>query len=153
MEEFFSELEQAYADYMKDIEDCEKKSRPTDGLLGFGRSMKDDLCHDRFDERVGKLVLSLAESHPSPEEAQRAAEMLLFRDRRPWPLPAQWMLRAAERHCIPLVPFLSPEGAYALYRDYSALYRPWDRLPAQKELLKALKAAAGIAPEGRHRRT
>ena len=45
MEEYLTALEQAFITYRQDIENCQKKSRPTDGLLGFGHSLKDDACH------------------------------------------------------------------------------------------------------------
>ena len=49
MEELFAALEQAFRDYQSDLENYERKRRPTDGLLGFGRSLKDDACHERLD--------------------------------------------------------------------------------------------------------
>ena len=141
MQQLFSDLEQAFLDYRGEIEAFEKKRRPTDGLLGFGHSLRDDACHDRLDEKVERAAAAIAGSCPSPEEAERAVRFLLSRAEQPWPLAAQWMLRAVDRHCIPLIPFLLPEAAGAIYREYAARYRPFDRLPAQKELLKALKKA------------
>ena len=71
-----------------------------------------------------------------------AVALLIARsDSASWPLAAQWMLRAIERHSLPLIPFLAPAAAARLQKDYAARYRPWDRLPAQKEVLKALRDA------------
>ena len=53
------------------------------------------------------------------------------------------MLRAIERHSLPLIPFLDSGAATSLSREYAARYKPWDRLPAQKEVLRALKKRAG----------
>ena len=59
-----------------------------------------------------------------------------------WPLAAEWMLRAVERHALPLIPFLARETAESLRRAYAARYKPWDRLPAQKEVYRALRERA-----------
>ena len=55
---------------------------------------------------------------------------------------ARWMLRAAERHALGLIPFLDAAAAEKMLEEYSARYRPWDRLPAQKQVINALKRAA-----------
>ena len=140
MEELFEALAQAFADYRQDLDNYERKRRLTDGLLGFGRSLGDDSCHDRLDGRVRQIVSALCAAHPSPAEAERALGMLLRDDMPAWPLAAQWMLRAIERHSLPLIPFLSPEAADAFYQAYRRRYRPYDRLPAQREVCLALKA-------------
>ena len=143
MEELFDALEQAFRDYREDLEAYERKRRPMEGFLGFGRSLKDDSCHDRFDERVQRAVSGICALRPSPEDAERAVRTLLQPDAsQPWPLAGEWMLRAVERHSLPLIPFLSRGAAAALYREYAARYRPWDRLPAQKEVCRALKGRA-----------
>ena len=140
MEDLLIELEQAFLDYRKALEECEKKYRPTDGLLGFGRSIKDDPCHGQMDERVQKTVAEICSATPSSQDAERAVRMLLARDdMSSWPPSAQLMLRALERHTIPLIPFLSPGTAAALLKKCDARYKRWDRFPAQKEVFKALK--------------
>ncbi len=137
------ELEQAFADYQQDVETYQRNSKPTDGLLGFGRSLQHDACHDRLDRRVQAAVESLVSAEPSPEEAKQALQQLLARDDAgSWPLAAQWMLRAIERHGLPLIPFLSKADSAAFLSRYTACYKPWDRLPNQREVCKALKARA-----------
>lgn len=143
MDSFFAALDQAFADYRRDLETYERTRKPTDGLLGFGRSLKDDPCHDRFDERVKQAVDGLCAAPPSPEDAERAVRALILWDDDPsWPLAAQWMLRAIERHSLPLIPFLSREAAASLCRAYAGRYRRWERLPVQQDIYKALKAKA-----------
>ena len=142
MEDHFAALEQAFILYRQDLEDFAKKSKPTDGLLGFGRSLKNDACHDRFDERVKEAVEGICAASPAPEDAAKTVDLLLRYDAREWPLSAQWMLRAIERHTLPLIPLLAPEAAAALQKEYAARYKPWDRLPAQQEVFKALKHRA-----------
>ena len=143
MEELLTALEQAFEDYRTALKECEKKYKPTDGLLGFGHSIKDDPCHAQVDERIGKITAEMRDAAPSPQEAERAALMLLARDdAATWPVSAQLMLRALERHCIPLISSLSPASANALLKKYDDRYKRWDRFPAQKEVYKALKERA-----------
>lgn len=143
MEERFAALEQAFTIYRQDLEACIRKSKPTDGLLGFGHSLKDDPCHERFDERVKEAVDGICALSTDPEDAARTVRMLLRNDMSSWPVAAQWMLRAIERHCLPLIPCLSPSDAGVFLKDYTARYKPWDRLPVQQEIYKALKHRAG----------
>ena len=143
MEEPFAALEQAFRDYREDVERFERNKKPAEGLFGIGRTLSDDPCHDRVDGRVGEAVAALAAARPAPAEAGRAVRLLLQNTLSgDWPLAAQWMLRALERHCLPLVPFLDREEAGDLAREYAGRYRPYDRLPTQKQLLRALKQAA-----------
>ena len=145
MDEYFAALELAFEKYHQDLEEYARKSKPTDGLLGFGHSLKDDPCHDRFDERVKEAVDGIAASPPTPEAAKQIVGMLFRDDIQTWPLAAQWMLRAIERHSLPLIPFLSPDSAAAFQKEYAARYKPWERLPVQQEVFKALKRQAGAA--------
>ncbi len=149
MDEYFAALDLAFSKYSQDLEEYARKSKPTDGLLGFGRSLKDDPCHERFDERVKEAIDGICASSPAPEDASRTVKMLLRDDMQAWPLSAQWMLRAIERHILPLIPFLSPASAAAFQKEYAARYKPWERLPVQQEVFKALKRQAGEEKKGR----
>ena len=139
MQEQLAALEKAFQDYREDLEKAQRKTKPTDGLLGFGRALKDDACHDRFDERIEEAVAALCALPPSPEDAEKAVRKLLLQEAMDLPLSAEWMLRAAERHALSLISFLSPTDAAQILAAYQKRYRPWDRLPKQKEVLQALK--------------
>ena len=139
MDELMAALEQAFADYLQDLENYEKKRKPTDGLLGFGHSLQNDPCHERLDHRVEDIIRQMCVLSPVSKEAEQAVRRLLLHEDAKWPLAAQWMLRALERHALPLISFLSPEAAAHLQKEYAARYKPWDRLPVQKQVLKALK--------------
>ena len=143
MEEYFSALEEAFQLYREELAEGKKKLKPMSGFLGFGHSLKDDACHEKLDERVEKAVNGIAGLNPSPEEAERAVRMLLRDDGKEWHETAQWMLRAVERHSIPLIPFLKKETADRFYREYGSRYRRWERLPAQKKVYEELKKQAG----------
>ena len=149
MDESFAALDLAFTLYRQDLENCARKSKPTDGLLGFGRSLKDDPCHERFDERIKEAADGIAAASPSPEDAARAVKTLLEHDLSSWPLAAQWMLRAIERHSLPLIPFLAPDTAQVLLQEYAARNKPWERLPVQQEIYRALKGRAGAQKKAR----
>ena len=143
MEEYIAVLEQAYADYRRDVEVFEQHRRPADGLLGFGRTLGNDSCNERLDKRVEAAVRGLCESQPTPEIAQQAVKLLItWSGSGDLPMAAQWMLRAIERHSLPLIPYLRADAAAELLKEYSARYKPRDLLPAQKEVYKALNERA-----------
>ena len=139
MEEMLAALEKAFDDYGTDLEKAAKKQKVTDGLFGFGHSLKDDACHDRLDEKVSETVSDIIKRGPSPGEAERAVRTLLASREERFPREAaRWMLRAVERHALKLIPFLDRSAAGKIMSEYTRRYRPWDRLPAQKEVLRAL---------------
>ena len=141
MNELIAKLTHAFSEYRQELEECEKKAKPTDGLLGIGKSINDDTCHDRFDAKINEAVDALVTDKPSAETAEQAVRLLLMRScEKTWCLSAQLMLRAAERHSLPLIPFLKAETAKFISSEYGECYKQWDRLPAQKEVYKALKA-------------
>ena len=147
LEEYLSALEQAYVLYREELDECLKKRKPTDGLLGFGRTVGDEPCHDRLDERLAQAVAEICRLVPSPGEAGRAVRTLLRDDLSSWHPAAQWMLRAAERHAIGLIPFLDAADAKKLLAEYNSRYKRWDRLPAQKKVFQALKDRSAASPE------
>ena len=98
MDELMAALEQAFADYLQDLENYEKKRKPTDGLLGFGHSLQNDPCHERLDHRVEDIIRQMCVLSPVSKEAEQAVRRLLLHEDAKWPLAAQWMLRALERH-------------------------------------------------------
>ena len=144
MEDCFAALEQAFEMYRQDLDEYERKRKPTDGLLGFGHSLKDDPCHERFDDRVKEAAEQLCASQPEAEDAERFIRRLLPPREAVsvWPVAAQWMLCAIERHTLLLIPFLSGEAAAAIRREYAARYKRWERLPVQQQVLKALQDRA-----------
>ena len=78
MEDLLAMLRHALESYKQELEEVEKKSRPTDGLFGIGHSAKDDPCHIRFDENVGKTISKMCSAQPAPADAEQAIRMLLM---------------------------------------------------------------------------
>ena len=136
-------LKEVYRLYRQEVDEYLKKQKPTDGLFGFGHSLANDACHDHFDQRLADAVQALLKAELTEPAAEAAVRTILEPpDDREWPQAAQWMLRAAERHVLKLIPFLSAESAGRFASEYASRYKPWDRLPAQKEIYQALKKRA-----------
>ena len=77
------------------------------GLLGLGPKGSDDPCHEAFDGKLATLFAAMAAGDASPADAAEATGLLLrAEDDRPWPMDARWMLVAAQRHALPLIPLL-----------------------------------------------
>ncbi len=127
-------------EYLVQVDQLLKNAKPGDGLLGMGKAPQHDACHEAFDQRVEACLASAAGQGPSAAEAFSLAETLLFFEKqREVPPCASWMLVAVQRHCLPLVPFLSAQAAADLQARYSKAYPRQQQLPIQKALLKALR--------------
>lgn len=139
---YLSELDGIYAVYRRDLEECARKQKPAAGLFGVGHSIKDDACHDRFDEAVKSFAEKAAGEATSGEVREIIRRLYTEADGKDYPLSAVWMMIAAERHILLLIPSLTEEDAAELYAGYARRYKRWNRLPAQKEVCAALRKQA-----------
>ena len=141
---YMESLKELYSDYARDVEAQEKTRRPTEGMLGIGRKPGEDPCHERFFNRLGALTEEMARDGVSGDELAETAKMILTEEKRTaLPSYAHWMLLAAHRHVLPLIPHLTPDAAGRLLSEYESAYPRFRRLPMQKEIIKALRQAAG----------
>ena len=109
------------------------------GLLGLGPKGSDDPCHEAFDGKLATLFAAMAAGDASPADAAEATGLLLrAEDDRPWPMDARWMLVAAQRHALPLIPLLPAPERQGLLLEYRKRYPRFRRLPVQNEILQAL---------------
>lgn len=139
---FLAEMDDLYAAYRQELEEAARKHKPASGLFGVGHSIKDDACHERFDEAVRKFAERAAGEAASGEALQIIRRLYTEADGNEYPLSAKWMMIAAERHILLLVPALTSADAAVLSAEYGKKYRPWNRLPAQREVFAALKKRA-----------
>ena len=114
-----------------------------DGLLGFGKKLSDAPCHAAFDGQTEALLRQAGEAELSSREIYALISKLFQADGAyAWPPCAVVQLLAAQRHASRLIPSLEAGDAAALADWYEKRYPRFQRLPAQTELLKALKTRA-----------
>ena len=143
------ELERLYGEYLARAHEAEANRKPLDGAFGFGKKSADDPCHDRFAQALEHLLLDIRAQAPPSGEVRDALDAIYRAPLdHPWPLSAHWMLKAVHGMTAPLADLLTAADARALYDAYARDYPRWDRLPSQKQALRALDAA-GYAVDNR----
>jgi len=136
-------IQRLYGDYLEKTEELERQRKPGDGLLGMGGGPDQDACHDKF---VGDLTAAMEELSQSgaPSGALRAILEYMYEI----PLRhrdnslAYWMLLAVQGLTAELVSHLGARDASELLRWFRDAYPRFERMPAQKKVLSALKARA-----------
>lgn len=133
-------IRRLYADYLAETERLARERRPGDGLLGMGGGPSGDPCHDRFAEKLTAALERMAREDASADRIRAALEYIY---RAPLEnrenLSAYWMLLAVHGLTVELAERMDPPDKAALRRAYQRLYPRWERLPAQKRVLDALK--------------
>lgn len=133
-----------YDDYLADVEKLIATRKPTDGLMGFGKRAGDDVCHERFADRLEAELNDVAKASPSSEEAFAVMHVVFevppeYKDNS----LAYLMLLAVQGLTDGLIPFLSREDAQKLSSLYSDLYPKHSLLPVQKKISMHLLSQAG----------
>lgn len=139
--EALEQVRQLYEDYLTEIQQLEANRKPGEGLLGIGKGPADHPCNDRF---VSELETALGElaRQPDPGQIRPVLEYMYaipldYRELK----TAYWMLMAVHGMTPELAGRLTAPEAQTLWAWYQEHYPPRDRLPAQKQVLKALKQA------------
>ena len=131
-----------YASYLEQVETLEKNRKWGEGIFGLKGGPADDPCHDRFAEELEKLLEELRLQEPEAEQLSRLLRWLYEAPlAHPQPKSAYWMLLAVHGLTLRLIESLDAERARSLYDWYAAAFPRQERLPVQKQVLKALKAA------------
>ncbi len=137
-------LRDCYQSYLTYTRTLRRRTSPLAGALGFGGGPKDDPEHMRFYQQAQERAEALLAAAPSPQEAGEAVTLMLRAEEEHQDNDlAVWALMAAQHHAIPLIGLLEREDAGALLAWYQRRYPRRKRLPAQEEVLRALKAQAG----------
>lgn len=139
MEHIVSLMEQ----YLDKAMELERNRQPGAGLLGIGTRPADDPCHEKFVMELQNAARQLAQETQDPAKALAAMETILYAAaEHEEPLSIYWTLIAAQGSVKPLIPLLTPGDAARLHGDYGRKYRPFTRMPVQKEIMKALQKQA-----------
>lgn len=134
------EIEALYQAYVDKALQLEREKQPGQGLLGFGAKPADDPCHAAFVETVKETAAAFARQEMAPEDVKAVVGFMLhtphmYRE----PQSLYWTLIAAQGAALPLIHGLTKEDAEQLQRKFARDVRPWQRLPVQKEIFRALE--------------
>ena len=136
------EIRRVYEMYLGRMEELQRKRKPAEGLFGVGGGPAADPCQEKFPRQLEAALKALARTEPASGEVRQVLEYLYHS-----PLPYRqgdqtvyWMLTAVHGASLDLIPRLTPEDAGAMWERYRQDYPRWERLPAQKKVLAALKA-------------
>lgn len=136
------DIQRLYTDYLEQVRQAELSRRPFDGYMGFGPKLGDSPIHGQFAQNLEALLRDIDQREPNSGQVR---EMLEYIYRAPQehrkPPAVYWMLIAVHGLTIKLTDRLEKDDAVALWTEYKRLYRPGERLPAQKKTLAALKRA------------
>lgn len=138
------DFQNLYSEYLEAALKAEQNRRITDGMFGFGKKPDDDPCHAAFPDAMKELAAQFQKQNPDSGSVYEVLSYLymLPREHRE-PNSAYWMLIAVAGLTKDLIPRLSAQDAFRLYEEYRKLFRRWERLPVQKEIIQLLKAASG----------
>ncbi|HNX64517.1 MAG TPA: hypothetical protein PKI60_04935 [Oscillospiraceae bacterium] len=130
-----------YDEYVAAVKKYKSERKFTDGLMGFGTKEDSFPCHNDFVQKLSDELNIIAQSGSTQEEAD---EVLRFIYEAPLNnkkyQSAYWMMMAVHSLTEGLFPLISDEQAAELAKWYAEIYPPYDRLPAQIKILKALQS-------------
>lgn len=134
-----------YEDYLADVGKLIASRKPTDGLMGFGKRAGDDICHERFADRLEAKLNDVAKASPNSGEAYAVMSVVFkFPSEHRDDSLTYWMLIAVQGLTDALIPFLSEQDAQRLSAEFSDLYPKHSYLPVQKQLAAHLRSQAGL---------
>ena len=129
--------------YIAKVTELERKRKPADGLFGIGSMPADDPCHDRFAADMESALSTLAGDVLSSQEV---CGILSYVYHLPCehkePVSIYWMLCAVHGYTLPLIHTLDATDRKLLCSRYASDFRPWERLPVQKQVYNALKKSS-----------
>ena len=124
--------------------DAARNRKSVEGLFGLGGGAGSERCQDEFVSRLTEAVKAAAASGLDSASLSETLDFMFSRALagREKRSSAYWMLLASHTLALPLVDMLDPGAADAILAGYEADYPRRERLPAQKAVIKALKARA-----------
>jgi len=136
------QLKNLYTEYAQKVKEVRKAARPFDGVFGFGNDPRNNPCHEEFFAAGGQWAEQFAAAGPDQAQLLEAAlfileEPLQYKDRE-----CYWYMFASHASLKPLIGVMTPETAAQVLSRFRELYPKRDRMPLQKQLLKALEKAA-----------
>lgn len=134
------EMQALYQAYVDKALKLEQERQPGQGLLGFGAKPADDPCHEIFVQQMKETASAFARQGLPSQDVQAMIGFMLhaphmYRE----PQSVYWTLVAAQAAALPLIERIGKEDAARLQQKFARDFRPWQRLPVQKEVFRALE--------------
>lgn len=135
-------LREIFTRYDEAAKAVRRESRGLAGIWGMGEDPRSHHCHDQFYQEVDAWVTEFLYTQPDAAAAAEAVRIILAaaderRDRESY-----WYSFAAQSHVVPMIPWLTAADAGAIADWYDTVYTKLERLPAQRNMYKALRKAA-----------
>ena len=139
-ENYLRQIGEIYGRYMKTLEEQRKKLKPFDGMLGLGKKLGDDPCHEAFLVELKAMLEGLGADVPPGEIAVLLRYIYEAQNRfEGCHESAIWTLLAAHGTTLSLIPRLEQRETEELLPLYVKLVPRTQRLPVHKTIIKKLK--------------
>ncbi len=136
------QLTSLYENYLDEARKVELARKPGEGIFGIRKRPSDDPCHDRFAANLKEWLEAFREEEPDSAEIREVLSLIYQAPKKyPDPKSSFWMLIAVQSLTLGLIPRLSETDARSLIGEFAGLYKRWERLPVQKQILDALTKA------------
>lgn len=135
-------LKEIYRLYEQQASQVRQESKGFGGIWGMGEDHRSNPCHDAFYKSVGQWVHDYLNTNPDGAGVMTAAQWILGAADTMREKEAFWYVYAAQRHVMPMIPWLTGTQCKQLADWYDAHYTKLERLPVQRELYKKLCKAA-----------
>ena len=136
---YLEEFQEIMTEYDAAVDEVQKKRRGFDGFMGLGNHPGNAACHEIMDKKVAELCGRAAAEGTSAEAAALTEAVLKKENSWDGPEFARLMLKAVQRHALPVIPRLAPEDRRSLGEWYDKTSPRRQRLPAMEAVYKALK--------------
>ena len=141
------QLEQIYREYEEKLSQAAANASVFAGAFGMGDDPRKDACNQIFYDQVGQWAAAFREADPTAREAAQAANWILEYPARHRGSGTYWMTYAAQKHVREFLALVEPNEAEKIRVEFARMYPKNDRLPVQKEVLRALADRAGKAQD------
>ena len=141
------QLEQIYREYEEKLSQAVANASVFAGAFGMGDDPRKDACNQIFYDQVAQWAAAFRESDPTAREAAQAANWILEYPARHRGSGTYWMTYAAQKHVREFLALVEPNEAEKIRVEFARMYPKNDRLPVQKEVLRALADRAGKAQD------
>ena len=111
-----------------------------EGMFGMADSARNSPIHMEYYNAVEAIIKEgLAGSLDSATADETVQFLLTAEEAFPCSTLASWMLVAIQNHALPLIPLMSKEKREELFTWFNKHVPRLQRLPVQREIIKALK--------------